>query len=164
MDTSNYVSALVFSQPDHEGNLQPVAFMSCQHLPAECNYKIYDKKLLTIVWAFEEWRPELESSLQSINVISDHKNLEYIIASKQLSRRQARWSKFLFYFNLKINYKPGSQCKADILIRRFYDLPANSDPGQDYMKQVILKPKNLCTVQPIQILYQGDIMPINTMD
>ena len=53
-DTSDYVSGAVLSQPDHEGVLHPVAFLSRHHLPAECNYEIYDKELLAIVHAFEE--------------------------------------------------------------------------------------------------------------
>ena len=39
-DTSDYVFGAVVSQPDHEGILRPVAFMSCCHLLAECNYEI----------------------------------------------------------------------------------------------------------------------------
>ena len=54
-DTSDYVSGAVLSQPDHEGVLRPVAFLSHCHLLAECNYKIYNKELLVIVCAFEEW-------------------------------------------------------------------------------------------------------------
>ena len=86
-NVSNYVSGAVFSQPDHEVILCPVAFMSCWHLPAECNYKIYDKDLMAIVQAFEERRPELVGSPKPDNVISDHKNLEYFMSFKRLSRR-----------------------------------------------------------------------------
>ena len=89
-DASDYVSAAVLSQPDYEGTLRPVVFMSCQHLPAKCNQEIYDKELIAIVRAFEEWQPELEESPEPINVIFDHKSLEYFMSSKQLSRRQAR--------------------------------------------------------------------------
>ena len=53
-DASDYVSGAVFFLPDHEGILRPVAFMSQWHLPAECNYKLYDKKLMAIVCAFDE--------------------------------------------------------------------------------------------------------------
>ena len=157
-DISDYVSAAVLSQPDHENTLRPVAFMSYRHLPAECNYEIYDKKQMAIVRAFEEWRPELEKLPEPINVISNHKNLEYFMFSKQLSRCQARWSDFLSQFNFKISYKPGLQCKADALTKRSPDQPTDSDPCQDYMKQVVLKPKNLSTVQPVQILCLGEIM------
>ena len=71
-DASDYVSGAVFSQPDHKGILCPVAFMSRRHLPAECNYKIYNKELMAIVQAFEKWHPELEGSPKPVNVISDH--------------------------------------------------------------------------------------------
>ena len=53
-NTSDYVSGTVLSQPDHEGVLHPVTFLSCHHLLAECNYKIYNKELLAIVCTFEE--------------------------------------------------------------------------------------------------------------
>ena len=81
-DASDYVSAAVLFQPDHENTLRPVAFISCQHLLTECNYEIYDKELMAIVRAFEKWQPELEESPEPINVIFDHKNLEYFMSSK----------------------------------------------------------------------------------
>ena len=62
IDASDHVSAEVFSQPDEKGLLRPVAFFSKKHSPAECNYKIYDKELLAVVLAFQEWRAELEGS------------------------------------------------------------------------------------------------------
>ena len=39
---------------------------------AECNYEIYDKELLAIVRAFEEWRFELAGTLDLVKVLSDH--------------------------------------------------------------------------------------------
>ena len=53
-DTSDYISGAVLSQPDYEEVLHSVAFLSHHYLPAECNYKIYDKELLAIVHVFEE--------------------------------------------------------------------------------------------------------------
>ena len=57
--------------------------------PQECNYEIYDKKLLAIIRVFKEWRSELASidSLKAVTVYSDYKNLEYFITTKQLNRR-----------------------------------------------------------------------------
>ena len=107
-DASDYVSKAILFLPDHEGILRPVAVMSCQHLPAKCNYKIYDQELMAIVQAFEEWRPEFEGSSNPVNIISYHKNLEYFMSSKRLSRCQARWSKFFSCFNFKISYQPGA--------------------------------------------------------
>jgi hypothetical protein len=65
-DASDYVSAGMLSQYDDNGILYPVAFFSKKHSLAEYNYEIYDKELLAIVWAFEEWRPELEGALHLI--------------------------------------------------------------------------------------------------
>jgi hypothetical protein len=58
-DASNYVSAGVLSQYNNDGILHPVTYFSRKHCPAECNYEIYDKELMAIVYAFEEGRPEL---------------------------------------------------------------------------------------------------------
>ena len=54
-NASDYVSDVVLSQPDYESIFQLVVFMSYQHLSTKCNYEIYDKELLAIVRAFEEW-------------------------------------------------------------------------------------------------------------
>src|SRR5205807_8341709 len=85
-DASDYVSAGVLSQRNDQGTLHPIAFFSKKHLSAECNYEIYDKELLAIVRCFEEWRAELEGSSHIIEVLSDHKNLEYLMFTKLLNR------------------------------------------------------------------------------
>jgi hypothetical protein len=54
MDASNYVSASVLSQYDDDNVLHPMAYFSKKYSPAECNYEIYDKEVMAIVWAFEE--------------------------------------------------------------------------------------------------------------
>jgi len=46
---SNYVNDEVLSQYDDEDILHSVIFYSKNMISAECNYEIYDKKLLTII-------------------------------------------------------------------------------------------------------------------
>jgi len=75
-DASDFVSAAVLLQYDDKGTLHPMVFFSKKHSPAECNYEIYDKELMAIVWAFEEWHAELQSVENPISVLTDHKNLE----------------------------------------------------------------------------------------
>jgi hypothetical protein len=65
-DTCDYISAGVLSQYDDQGILHPLTFFSKTHTPAECNYEIYDKELMAIIIAFEEWRPELDGALHAI--------------------------------------------------------------------------------------------------
>ena len=86
-DASDYVSAEVLFQRDEEGVLYSIVFFSKKHFSTECNYEIYDKELMTIVRCFEEWRAELKESSHIIKVLSDHKNLEYFMITKLLSRR-----------------------------------------------------------------------------
>ena len=105
-DASDYVSAGVLSQRDDEGVLHPVAYYSKKHSPAECNYDIYDKELMAIIKALEEWRPECEGAAYPLQLITDHKNLEYFMTKKLLNRRQARWSEFLTRFDYEIVYRP----------------------------------------------------------
>ena len=83
--------AAILLQKHLDRILRPVAFMSKKISPAEYNYEIYDKELLIIICIFEEWRPELaETPIEDpIHVITNHKNLEYFMASKDLNKRQA---------------------------------------------------------------------------
>ena len=74
-DSSDYVNSDVLSQKDDNDVLHSVAFYSKNLLPAECNYEIYDKELLIIIWCFEHWRPELKFSDISIKVFTDYKSL-----------------------------------------------------------------------------------------
>jgi hypothetical protein len=62
-----------------------VAFFSKKHSPAECNYDIYDKELMAIIKALEEWRPECEGAGHTLQPITDHKNLEYFMSKRLLN-------------------------------------------------------------------------------
>ena len=84
-DTSDYVSEGILSQYNENDVLHLIAYFFKKHNSAECNYEIYDKELMIIIHTFEEWCSELEDSTYLINVITDHKNLEYFMFIKQLS-------------------------------------------------------------------------------
>ena len=84
-DSSDCVTEGVLSQSDSQRVLHSVTYFSTCMAPTECNYNIYDKELLTIIHAFEEWRPELKGTAEQVQVITDHKNLEYFMTTKQLS-------------------------------------------------------------------------------
>ena len=144
-DSFDFVTVEVMSQRDSDNQLRSVAYFSSKMLPAECNYEIYDKELLAIIRAFEEWRPELEDTEKPVEVISDHKNLEYFMSTKLLSRRQARWSEFLSRFNFRIVYRSGGlNTRADALTRRSGDLPLKEgDSRTKHQWQTVLKSKNL---------------------
>jgi hypothetical protein len=143
-DSSDTVTAAVLSQIQPDGVLKPVAFISQKMTPAECNYAIYDKELMAIVKAFEEWRPELAGTADPIKVISDHVTLQTFMTNKTLNRRQARWAEFLSEFNFKITYRPGRLgSKPDALTRRPGDVPKGDDARILHQVQTILGPDRL---------------------
>ncbi|KJK73746.1 hypothetical protein H634G_10981 [Metarhizium anisopliae BRIP 53293] len=135
-DASDWASGGVLSQYDDDGSLRPVAYFSSKHSAAECNYEIYDKELLAIIKALEEWRPELQGNASEFEIMTDHKNLEYFTTTKVLNQRQVRWSEFLSQFNFRIIYRPGSKAvRPDALSRRSQDVPSKSDVEDDRLKQ-----------------------------
>ena len=119
-DASDYAVAAILSQIDPDtGEVHPVAFHSRTMQPAELNYEIYDKELLAIHDAFKAWRAYLEGPALPVQVVTDHKNLEYFATTKVLTRRQARWSEYLSGFNYVVRYRPGRLGgKPDALTRR----------------------------------------------
>jgi hypothetical protein len=60
---------------------------------------------------------KLEKAVFSIDVITNHKNLEYFITIKKLNHHQAHWSEYLFHFDFKIVYcSEKTSEKSDALI------------------------------------------------
>jgi RNase H-like domain found in reverse transcriptase len=76
-DTSDYALSAILSLFNDEGILHPIAFHSRTCTGAKLNYNVHDKELLAIFEAFQHWRHYLEGSGLPIDVITNHKNLEY---------------------------------------------------------------------------------------
>ena len=53
-DTLNYVSRGVLLQKNKEENLHPVVYFLMLMISTECNYDIYNKKLLVIIHYLEQ--------------------------------------------------------------------------------------------------------------
>ena len=106
-DASDYAVAAILSITLDDGEIHPIAFLSRTLQAAELNYDTHDKELLAIFEAFTAWRHYLEGSGDPIDVVTDHKNLEYFATTKILTRRQVRWSEYLHQFNMVIQFRPG---------------------------------------------------------
>ncbi len=119
INSFNYVNNEVLSQYDDEEVLHSIVFYSKNMFSAECNYKIYNKELLIIIWAFEHWRLELKLTDISIKMFIDHQALISLMKDKELSRHQMRWVQKLTDFNFKIMYQSDKQnIKINALTRR----------------------------------------------
>jgi len=139
----NYVFKDILSQYYENEILHSVAYLSKKHNSVECNYEIYDKKLMIIVCTFKKWWSELEDSIYSVEMIMNHKNLKYFMSTKQLSRHQTHWSEFLSRFNYHIAYYFNKiDDKLNALTRRSEDLSKERntfDSQHQYQHQTILK-------------------------
>jgi len=66
-----------------------VAFHSYTFTMVELNYDTHDKKLLAIFEVFKIWQHYLKGPAYPINIVTDHKNLEYFSTTKVLTWKQA---------------------------------------------------------------------------
>jgi hypothetical protein len=105
-DSSDRATGAILSQQDTDGKWCPIAFYSKSLNDVQRNYVIYDKGILVIVQALEEWRHFLEGAQHPVEIWMDH-NLKYFQKSQNLNQRQARWSLYLSWFNFTLFHQPG---------------------------------------------------------
>jgi hypothetical protein len=84
-DASDFALGATLSQIGANKKLHPNAFHARKFSHAEINYKIHNKELLAIVDSFKAWRRYLEGSLHTVQVFTEHKNLEYFMTTKVLN-------------------------------------------------------------------------------
>ena len=88
-DTSDYALAAILLVYDMEVALHPIAFHSHTITGPELNYDVHDKELSAIFEVFKWWRHYLEGLAEPIDIVTDHKNLEYFSMTKLLTQCQA---------------------------------------------------------------------------
>ena len=147
-DASDYGVGGILSQYDENNEMHPVAFYSRSLNPAERNYEIYDKELLAIFACFKEWRHFLQGGMHQVTVLTDHKNLQYFMTTKQLTRRQARWSLFFSEFDFVLTYRPGTHSGAPDLLSRRADYVTDSEPTNFIQ---MIKPEQVIHSHSIEI-------------
>jgi len=86
----DYALTAILSIVNEDNEVHSVAFYFHTFTTAELNYDIYDKELLTIFEAFKIWQYYLKGPTYPINVVIDHKNLEYFSTTKVLTQRQTQ--------------------------------------------------------------------------
>jgi hypothetical protein len=109
--------AAVLSQV-HDKHLRPVAYMSKKFSSTKANYGIYKKQLLAIVTALKELAHYLRGTKHTIEVRTDHGNLQYFKTVSTDKPQQARWAIELKEFDFKIKFVEGkTNGKPDALTR-----------------------------------------------
>ena len=135
-DASGYALGGILSQATDKGDLRPIAFYSRKFNPAERNYEVYDQELLAIKECFSTWRQYLLGAKHKVQVYTDHRNLIWFSTTRQLNRRQVRWSLMFADFDFEIIHRPGISCKPDAISRK-----TDYQGEHDIQQNILLKPE-----------------------
>jgi hypothetical protein len=76
-DASAFTSGGVLMQKDENGYLHPCGYISRTFNETEQRYQIYDRELLALIRALDEWKVYLEGAKHTVTVYVDHDNLRY---------------------------------------------------------------------------------------
>jgi len=140
-DALDYALTVILFIFNDDNKVHLVAFHSCTFTVAELNYNIHNKELLAIFEAFKIWWHYLEGPAYPINIVMDHKNLEYFSTTKVLTWRQVQWSKYLSQFNLIIRFCSGCLgTKPDTLTRLWDIYPKGGNTGYATVNPYNFKP------------------------
>ena len=128
-DASGFARGGILSQKHKDSLWHPVAYRSQSMSKEERNYEIYDREMLGLIRALEDWCHFLKGI--SFEVITDHKNMEWWATMRDLNRRQAQWTLYLSCFDFKITYRKGESMQADALSKFAQDhMPNREDNRQ----------------------------------
>ncbi|KAK3539043.1 hypothetical protein QTP86_023635 [Hemibagrus guttatus] len=158
--SSSGLGAVLSQQHGEPGKLHPCAFYSRKLTSAEVNYDVGNRELLTIKAALEEWHHWLEGAHHPFQVLTDHRNLEYLRGAKRLNPRQARWAMFFTCFVFTVTYRPGSKnSKADTLSRQFQAANEPAQPDIILSATAILAPVQWNLVEEIRRAHANEPPP-----
>jgi len=119
--------------------LHPIAYYLATFTPTERNYDIYERKLLAVLKALQNWRPHLAWMSHPFTLVTDHANLTFWKHPRKVNRRVARWFAKLQDYWFEIKHIPGkTHTAADFLSRPFIN-----DRGENDNKDVIVLPPKL---------------------
>lgn len=117
-DASNTGIGAVLFQKDEKDKEQPIYFYSSKLTTSEKNYSVTERECLAVVKAIKKFRPYLEG--YDFDIITDHHSLKWLMNTKDLSGRLARWSLKLQPYSFTIHHRKGSlNIVPDCLSRQF---------------------------------------------
>ena len=143
-DASGYTMGAILSQLCDNEKWHPVSFTSKSLNPAECNYAIYNKELLSVICGLEEWRHILEGTKHRIEILNDHRNLMYFRMAQTLNCCQAQWFLYLSQFNYSLTHRASKLLAKPNALSRCVN---HQVKGEDNEDQVML-PAECFTSEP----------------
>src|SRR6201986_69752 len=109
---------------------RPAGFMSKKFTAAQHNYRVFEMETITILKGLIKWEDKLIGN--KINIVTDHRALEFCKTQRRPSSRQSRWIEYLSRFDFDIQYVKGSSNKVADSLSRYYQSDTNDDVCQTY--------------------------------
>ena len=92
----------------------------------ERNYPTHDLELEVVIFALKIWMHYLQHV--HVDMLNDHKSIQYVFNQKELNLRQRRWLKILKDYNISVLYYPSkANIIADSLSRMCVSYRGNQD-------------------------------------
>ena len=123
----------VYGQGQSWQTCRPAGFMSKKFTSAQHNYRVFEMETIAILEALLKWEDKLIGN--RINVVTDHRALEFFKTQRRLSHRQMRWMEYLSRFDFDIQYVKGVTNKVADSLSRYYqsDTSEDSHPTFDFV-------------------------------
>lgn len=114
----------------------PLAFVSKALSPRKQTLSAYERELIALIFAVQQWRSYLVG--RSFTIRTDHLPLKHLLEQKSVSPEQLRWLNKLWGLSYTIEYRKGrNNVVADALSRRHEGtLFAISSPATDLTERV----------------------------
>ena len=125
--------------------------MSKKFTGAQLNYRVFKMETIAILEALLKWEDKLIGN--RLNVVTDHRALEFFKTQRRLSSRQMRWMEYLSRFDYDIQYIKGTSNKVADSLSRYYqsDMDEDNHPSYDY----VLRPIDSLLDEPIWVICDG---------
>ena len=138
-DASKQGLGAVLLQKNPENSVsQPIAFASCSLTDRETRYSQTEREALAVVFLCEQFQNYVYGL--RLTVVTDHKLLLnlYSPSCSEPPTHIHRWSLRLQEFDFKLEYEPGMNNIADILLRKpFFDTPKVNE-AEHFVNYVVL--------------------------
>jgi RNase H-like domain found in reverse transcriptase len=118
-DASTSGIGMMYGQGAEWQTCQPASFMSKKFTSAQMNYRVFEMEMITILEALLKWEDKLLG--QRLQIITDHKALEFFKTQHRLNSRQVHWMEFLTQFDFEIIYIKGESNLVADALSQYYE-------------------------------------------
>lgn len=131
-DASGHGIGAVLSQDGH-----PISFLSKTLSQRHMALSVYDKEMLAIVYAVQQWRPYLLGHY--FKIVTDHRTIQHFLNQRTTTPSQQKWLVKLIGYDYTMHYRSGINNTVPDALSRKAELKAitvNSSPVHDYLHQM----------------------------